>query len=81
MYVRSPVVVNGSRVDITLRKETPHKQWETLGSYLPGHGQLIAKNDRGMLRQGGRGEGGGRGREASKEWEGSGENILLSLPT
>ena len=37
-------------MDITLRKETPHKQWENLGSYLPGHGQLITKNKRGMSR-------------------------------
>ena len=42
----SQVAVNGSRVDITFHKETPHEEWETLGSFLPNHGMLITKNAR-----------------------------------
>ena len=65
-------------MDITLRKETPHKQWENLGSYLPGHGQLITKNKRGMSRgketerKEGRWEGGGGGGGGGRMGRGGG---------
>ena len=51
------MAVNGSRVDITFHKETPHEEWETLGSFLPNHGLLTTKNARGVCvlrREGGR---------------------------
>ena len=56
------MAVNGSRVDITFHKETPHEEWETLGSFLPNHGLLTTKSARGVC-EGGR-EG---GREGGKE--------------
>ena len=72
------MAVNGSRVDITFHKETPHEEWETLGSFLPNHGLLTTKNARGVCvlgREGGR-EG---GRERGSEPQGEGRLTLLVM--
>ena len=41
------VQINAGRVDISLKKEDPHKQWENIGTLLAGHGVSTAKSKRG----------------------------------
>ena len=41
------VQINAGRVDISLKKEDPHKQWESIGTFLAGHGVSTAKSRRG----------------------------------
>ena len=41
------VQINAGRVDISLKKEDPHKQWESIGTFLAGHGASTAKSRRG----------------------------------
>lgn len=40
------VSVTAGKVEIVVKKTVPHENWETLGTYLPGHGQL--KHKRGV---------------------------------
>ena len=42
------VQINAGRVDISLKKEDPHKQWESIGTFLAGHGVSTSKNRRGV---------------------------------
>lgn len=42
----SQVQINAGRVDISLKKEDPHKQWENIGTLLAGHGVSTAKSRR-----------------------------------
>ena len=42
------VTINCGRVEISLKKEVAHQQWEEIGTYLKGHAQLTQKNKRGM---------------------------------
>lgn len=42
------VAVDCSRVEISLKKEVPHQQWESIGTFGNGHARLNAKSRRGM---------------------------------
>ena len=58
------VQINAGRVDISLKKEDPHKQWESIGTFLAGHGVSTAKSRRGereRVRE--------RGRERERDLE------------
>ena len=74
--------MNGSRVDITFHKETPHEEWETLGSFLPNHGMLITKHARGVCcvwREGGRkgGRDGPTDRRTDEQRSSGGVDIMV----
>lgn len=44
------MVTNCGRVEISLRKEVPHQQWEDIGEFLNGHCRLTHKTKRGTWR-------------------------------
>ena len=46
-YYGIAVQINAGRVDISLKKEDPHNQWESIGTFLAGHGVSTIKNRRG----------------------------------
>lgn len=43
------VTVNGSRVEISLKKQEGQEQWETIGKFNPTHLNLYPKNNRGEM--------------------------------
>ena len=42
------MAINNNRVEISLKKEVPHQQWEAIGTFLEGHARLSPKVRRGM---------------------------------
>ena len=40
--------INAGRVDISLKKDDSHKQWENIGTFLAGHGISTPRSKRGM---------------------------------